>query len=211
MTSHSMPDRPQVHPILIKGKKRHLSHPADYISDHASSVDHASSGDYPSFGDYRESYDYLPDDDEYAPAYVPADLDLQTDITVRTESDMTYVQNQKKKNKSRIHETITITPASDAHHTKATEERATNHYTNKAVRSCILLPNGTVTWREPNTSMCREKAMQVAEKVAQEVVSLTNSPSTVNSSTFTHAADQLAVIVEHAIKDRAVSDMIYLS
>ncbi|XP_050718960.1 uncharacterized protein LOC126999882 isoform X3 [Eriocheir sinensis] len=177
MTSHSMPDRPQVHPILIKGKKRHLSLPDDYVS--------------------YDDYNY-----KYNPAY---DIDLQTDDSAGTESESTDVQSQKKRNKSRIRETTSITPASDAHHTKATGERVTNHHTNKAVRSCILLPNGTVTWRKPDTSMCREKAMQVAEKAAQEVVSLTNSPSTVNSSTFTHAADQLAVIVEHAIKDQAVA------
>lgn len=182
MTSHSMPDRPQVHPILIKGKKKHLSHPADDAG----------------YDDY--DYDYIPDN-----------LDLQTDVSVGIESDVTDLQIQKKSNKSNIHETTSITPASDTHHTKATKKRAPNHYVDKAVRSCILLPNGTVTWREPDTSMCREKAMQVAEKAAQEVVSLTNSPSTVNSSTFTHAADQLAVIVEHAINDRAVSNMIYLS
>lgn len=92
----------------------------------------------------------------------------------------------------------------------ASKERTANHNIKgggKAVRFCILLPNGTVMWREPDTSMCREEKMQEAEKAAKAVLSLTKSPSAVNSSTFTEAADKLAEIVKHAVKDQDVSGL----
>lgn len=176
-TSPPMQDRPRVHPILIKGKKAHLSLPLGDESNY----------------DYQERWENIPDN-----------LSLQTDISVVTETSMTGVQSQKNRNKSKINENTEV-PLTTTYATNTSEFRS------KAVRTCILLPNGTVMWKEPDTSMCREKEMQAAEKDAQEVVSLTNSPSTVTSSMFTDAADRLAKIVEHAIKDRAVSDMFYLS
>lgn len=105
---------------------------------------------------------------------------------------------------------ITIATAKISNMTDGQSLQKKNMRSGKAIRSCILLANGTVKWKEPDTSMCREEAMQVAEKAAAGVVSLTESPSAVNSSTFTLAASQLAEIVGHAINDRAVSDL-YLS
>lgn len=74
-----------------------------------------------------------------------------------------------------------------------------------AFRSCLLLPNGTVVWKEPDTWKCREKSMQAAEDAAKEVASLTASPATIDSHTFAHAAKELARIVELALHDPAVS------
>ncbi|MPC39802.1 hypothetical protein E2C01_033351 [Portunus trituberculatus] len=134
---------------------------------------------------------------------VPENLTLRTGIK-------TDLKDQKKKNVSGIHE------KSEHFHVKRSkldgqEENLANidispasvRYLRKAIRSCILLPNGNVTWKEPDTSMCREEAMQKAERAAEEVANLTAFPSAVDSEMFTRAAGQLAMIVDHAVKDPA--------
>lgn len=207
-TSKHMPNPtrqgiPKVHPRLIKSRK-----PTTHLPSDARHSEH------------QEKEQNIPDN-----------LTLEVDINVSGESGMTNSQTQKRNNKSGIHEetetptktttngenrnieSITITPASEVNH-KKTKERPSNYrlksVSGRAVRVCVLLPNGTVAWREPDTSMCREEAMQVAEKAAQEVVSLTNSPAAVDSSTFILAADQLAELVEHAVKDRVVSGLLII-
>nr|XP_045614175.1 uncharacterized protein LOC123767978 isoform X2 [Procambarus clarkii] len=70
-----------------------------------------------------------------------------------------------------------------------------------AVRSCVLLPNGTAVWSEPDICMCRGRAMQEAEDAAKNVSILTASPASVNSKMFTDAANQLAILVKHALQD----------
>lgn len=138
---------------------------------------------------------------------VPENLTLRTGIK-------TDLKDQKKKNVSGIHEKSEHLQVKRSK-LDGQEENLANIdlsptsviYLRKAVRSCILLPDGKVTWNEPDTSMCREEAMQKAERTAEEVANLTAFPSAVDSEMFTRAADQLAMIVDHAVKDPAVSTL----
>ncbi|ROT61522.1 G-protein coupled receptor 64 [Penaeus vannamei] len=82
---------------------------------------------------------------------------------------------------------------------------ARSHVQAGAVRACVLLPNGTVAWQEPDTEMCRGKEAQAAENAAMSIATLTASPASVSSALFTRAAKELAKLVEHALHDRAVS------
>ncbi|XP_071551010.1 uncharacterized protein [Panulirus ornatus] len=75
-----------------------------------------------------------------------------------------------------------------------------------AFRSCELLPNGTVVWKEPDTWKCREQSLQAAEDAAKDVATLTASPATIDPQTFAHAAKELARICEHALHDPAVAN-----
>lgn len=143
------------------------------------------------------------------------DLKIGTDVPENLTLRMGMkadLKDQVKKNASGIHEKSEHLQVKRSKLNGQDENLVNNDlsstseiYLRKAVRSCILLPNGNVTWKEPDTSMCREEAMQKAERTAEEVVNLTAYPSAVDSETFTRAADQLATIVNHAVKDPAVS------
>ncbi|XP_063614687.1 uncharacterized protein LOC134787814, partial [Penaeus indicus] len=89
--------------------------------------------------------------------------------------------------------------------TPPTVGSAKSHVKVGAVRACVLLPNGTVAWQEPDTEMCRGKEAQAAENAAMSIATLTASPATVSPALFTRAAKELAKLVEHALHDRAVA------
>ncbi|KAK8398698.1 hypothetical protein O3P69_004065 [Scylla paramamosain] len=143
------------------------------------------------------------------------DLKIGTDVPENLTLQMGMkadLKDQKKKNASEIHEKSehlqvkrSKLDGQDENLANIDLSPTTEIYLRKAVRSCILLPNGNVTWKEPDTSMCREEAMQKAERAAEEVANLTAFPSAVDSEMFTRAADQLAMIVDHAVKDPAVA------
>lgn len=163
----------------------------------------------------------------------PDNLTLWVNNTEGMKSDSTNLKSQENRNTSGIHEKsdlhlrryskfngqgskfahIATLLANETHLRKVVIEMTTNHDANtsrlvqngRGVRSCILLSNGTVAWREPDTSTCREKATQEAEEAAEEVTFLTASPLTVDPEMFTRAVDQLAKIADHAAKDPAVS------
>lgn len=143
------------------------------------------------------------------------DLKIGTDVPENLTLRMGMkadLKDQVKKNASGIHEKSEHLQVKRSKLNGQDENLVNNDpsptseiYLRKAVRSCMLLPNGNVTWKEPDTSMCREEAMQKAERTAEEVANLTALPSAVDSEMFTRAADQLATIVDHAVKDPAVA------
>ncbi|XP_064079819.1 uncharacterized protein LOC135196919 isoform X6 [Macrobrachium nipponense] len=75
-----------------------------------------------------------------------------------------------------------------------------------AVRKCVLLPNGSVTWEIPDTKACRDRATLTAENATRDLASLTSSPSSIDAQMFKHAAKQLAKLVEHALIDSTVAN-----
>ncbi|XP_047474464.1 uncharacterized protein LOC125028902 [Penaeus chinensis] len=89
--------------------------------------------------------------------------------------------------------------------TPPTVGSARSHVRTGAVRACVLLPNGTVAWQEPDTEMCRGKEAQAAENAALSIATLTASPASVSPAMFTRAANELAKLVGHALHDRAVA------
>ncbi|KAG0714687.1 Adhesion G-protein coupled receptor G6 [Chionoecetes opilio] len=132
---------------------------------------------------------------------IPENTTLQMNKTMEIKSDSTDMKNLEKKIVSGIY----LSPG--ALQMKRSDKPIRS---GRAVRFCLLLPNGTVVWREPDTSVCREEAVQAAGKVAEELALLTASPSNIDSEMFMHAADQLAKIVNQAVKDPAVaSNMVY--
>ncbi|XP_075218846.1 uncharacterized protein LOC142323283 isoform X2 [Lycorma delicatula] len=74
-----------------------------------------------------------------------------------------------------------------------------------AVRSCILLVNGSAAWASMQDILCREEGFNAAEELSQNLENLTKIPSHINQDMFLQATNQIHQIMNYAVKDRKIA------